>query len=172
MRSLSHALSCVLVLACVTGCAGPAQRNREVIKRSHEEIWSKGNLELIDELYTEDFVCHFLVGEEWRGRQGLREKVSSHRIAFPDWREQVIRLVAEGDFVVAHFASSGTNEGEFRGIARETADIVAFRLYNAVHVLDDLEFARGDIMPVPEPGTMFLLGAGLVGLGLGRRRRA
>jgi steroid delta-isomerase-like uncharacterized protein len=115
MRTLFQVLPCLLVLACAMGCEDPARRNKEVIQRNHEEIWSKGNLDLIDELYTEDFVCHFLVGEEWRGRQDLIEKVSSHRTAFPDWREEVIRLVAEGDFVVAHFASSGTNEGEFEG---------------------------------------------------------
>jgi hypothetical protein len=72
MRTLSQVLPCLLVLACVMGCEDPARRNKEVIQRNHEEIWSKGNLDLIDELYTEDFVCHFLVGEEWRGRPPSR----------------------------------------------------------------------------------------------------
>ncbi len=40
-----------------------------------------------------------------------------HRTSFPDWHEKVVRLIAEGDFVVSYFSSSGTNTGEFGGNA-------------------------------------------------------
>jgi steroid delta-isomerase-like uncharacterized protein len=117
MKRESLVLSALMVFGSVTGCMDALDRNKDIVRRSHEEIWSKGNLELVDELYAEDFVCHFLVGPDWQGRGGLIEQVSSHRTSFPDWRERVVRLVAEGDFVVAHFSSSGTNTGEFGGNA-------------------------------------------------------
>lgn len=104
-----------IVLSCATGCMNALERNKDVVRISHEEVWSKGNLALVDELYANDFVCHFLVGPEWQGRQGLIEQVTSHRTSFPDWHEKVVRLVAEGDFVVSYFSSSGTNTGEFGG---------------------------------------------------------
>lgn len=93
-------------------------RNREVVTRQHALVWSKGDLAAIEQLYTPDFVCHFVVGPEWRGREGVREQVTMHRRSFPDWHEQIEDIVAEGDpRVVTRFRSSGTHRGEFQGIA-------------------------------------------------------
>ncbi len=117
MKRIFLILGSFIVLSCVTGCVDALQRNKNVVRRSNEEIWSKGNLKLIDDLYTEDFVCHFLVGPEWQGREGLKEQVTAHRTSFPDWNEKVLRLIAEDNFVVVHFSSSGTNMGEFEGNA-------------------------------------------------------
>jgi len=110
-------VACLVLLVFVSGCMDESERNKTIVKKSHEEIWSKGNVALIDELYTQDFVCHFLVGQEWKGREGLAEQVISHRKSFPDWHEKVVRLMAEDDYVVAHFVSSGTNKGRFAGNA-------------------------------------------------------
>jgi predicted ester cyclase len=37
--------------------------------------------------------------------------------AFPDWREEIVELVAEGDAVAGRFRCSGTHLGEFLGEA-------------------------------------------------------
>ena len=60
----------------------------------------RGNLAAADELYSNDFVCHFVIGPEWRGVEGIKNEVRQHRIAFPDWNERVDDIVAEGDKVV------------------------------------------------------------------------
>jgi len=92
------------------------EQNKELVRRMDAEIWNKGNLEIIDELYSPDFVWHFLpTGSETRGIRGLREEVRNHREAFPDWTEEIKHIVAEEDFVVIHFVSKGTNKGSFMG---------------------------------------------------------
>ena len=91
--------------------------NKAIVLRSENELWSKGNLAVADELYSPDFVCHFVVGPEWKGVEGIKNAVASHRTSFPDWQEKVEDIVAEGDRVVIRFTSTGTQRGEFQGIA-------------------------------------------------------
>ncbi len=90
--------------------------NKVIVRRQHEEVWSKGNLTLVDEIYTPDFVCHFVVGSEWRGPEGVRQQVTGHRTSFPDWNEHIDDIIAEADRVVTRFTSRGTHKGEFQGI--------------------------------------------------------
>jgi steroid delta-isomerase-like uncharacterized protein len=94
-----------------------AMQNKTIVLRSEDELWSKGNLAVADELYSPDFVCHFVVGPEWKGVEGIKREVASHRAAFPDWNEQVDDIIAERDEVVIRFTSTGTQSGEFQGIA-------------------------------------------------------
>jgi len=92
------------------------ERNKHLVRKMNVEVWNKGNLEIMDELYSPDFVWHFLpTGSETIGLDSLREHVRDHREAFPDWTEEIKHIVAEGDFVVIHFVSRGTNEGSFLG---------------------------------------------------------
>ena len=90
-------------------------KNKAIILRSEAELWSKGNLAVADELYATDFVCHFILGPEWRGIQGIKDEVRSHRTSFPDWHETVEDIVAEGDRVAIRITSTGTQTGEFGG---------------------------------------------------------
>jgi len=118
----------ILLLLAVTlmagGVLGNAQtlaqmlaENKAVVLRSENELWSKGNLAVADDLYSAEFVCHFVVGPEWKGVEGIKREVASHRASFPDWQENVDDIVAEGDKVVIRFTSTGTQRGEFQGIA-------------------------------------------------------
>lgn len=67
--------------------------------------------------------------------------------------------------LLAPISTSGTNQGAFRGILRNDADIAAFRLSNSFVVLDDLTFSEITISePVPEPSTILLVATGLIGL--------
>jgi steroid delta-isomerase-like uncharacterized protein len=120
MKTLSVA-SITLITVSLIGCFSQSNQtlsqNKAIILRSESELWSKGNLAAADELYGADFICHFIAGTEWKGRPGLKTEVTSHRTAFPDWNENVEDIIAEGDRVVIRFTSSGTQRGEFAGIA-------------------------------------------------------
>jgi steroid delta-isomerase-like uncharacterized protein len=92
------------------------KRNKELVHRMNEEVWNQGNLEVLDELFSKDFVRHFLPnGSVTRGLDQFRDHISSHREAFPDWAEDIKLMVAEGNLVATQFTSTGTNEGSFLG---------------------------------------------------------
>lgn len=102
----------------LNGCAQSDEdriaRNIGVIRMLHEQVWSQGRVDLIEELYAEDFIGHFPTGIA-RGRQGIRERVEAHRRAFPNWTEEIDDTIAQGNRVVTRFTSRGTNEGVFLG---------------------------------------------------------
>jgi steroid delta-isomerase-like uncharacterized protein len=89
---------------------------KAIVRLTAKELWSKGNLAIVDEIYASNFVCHFIVGPDWQGREGVRQQVSKHRTSFPDWHEHIDDMIAEGDKVVVRFTSRGTHKGEFQGI--------------------------------------------------------
>jgi predicted ester cyclase len=57
------------------------------------------------------------VGEVFAPRAARRVKrlFAQFRSAFPDWQEEIVELVAEGDAVAGRFRCSGTHLGEFLG---------------------------------------------------------
>jgi predicted SnoaL-like aldol condensation-catalyzing enzyme len=83
-------------------------RNKALLHRFYEELWTKGNMEAIPELLAEDFVDHHPLPGAPPGREGLAALVTMWRTAFPDIRETCEDLIAEGDKVVGHFTMSGT----------------------------------------------------------------
>jgi steroid delta-isomerase-like uncharacterized protein len=93
------------------------EENKAIVRRLNDEVWSKGRLEVIDELIADDFVAT-VVGapEQIRGRQGFREFVVMYRTAFPDLRITVDEQIAEGDIVVTRWTASGRNDGELMGM--------------------------------------------------------
>ncbi|MBV8672259.1 MAG: ester cyclase [Acidobacteriaceae bacterium] len=109
--------------------------NKEIILRSEAELWNRGNLAAADKLYSPGYVSHFPAGIEWRGLQGIKNAVSSHRTSFPDWHEIVDDIVAEGDRVAIRITSSGTQRGEFMGLPPSGRKVIIqefhiFRLEN------------------------------------------
>ena len=91
--------------------------NKIALERQHTDVWSKGNVELIASVYTEDYVGHYPGGEQIKGHEGIRRFVEAHRVSFPDWNEEVLEMIIEGKHAATHYLSRGTHKGEFIGIA-------------------------------------------------------
>jgi steroid delta-isomerase-like uncharacterized protein len=108
-------------LIVLTGCStttqeGVLESNKRLVRQMNAEVWNKTNLDIVDKLYTPDFVLHFLPdGSELRGIDSLRAHIREHRKAFPDWSEEIKRIVAERDLVVIQYVSTGTNQGRWLG---------------------------------------------------------
>ena len=96
-----------------------AEESKALARRYVEEIWDKGNLDLIDELFTTDFVRHGppAVEGEVRGPEGFKGLVSTYHAGFPDFRVTIDEMIAEGDSVVSRWTVRGTHQGELLGNA-------------------------------------------------------
>jgi steroid delta-isomerase-like uncharacterized protein len=92
------------------------RRNKDIILRSHLEVWNRARYELLEQLYTEDFSAHFICGTGANGIDGMGAFIKEHRQSFPDWTERVVDIIAEGDRVVTRYRSTGTHKGSFQGI--------------------------------------------------------
>ncbi len=94
-------------------------RNKQVLRRALKEVWSNPDLSAsmraADELYTPDFVLHDWAGDS-SGLTEAKKGVAETRAAFPDWHEQVLDVVAEGNMVMTRSLSTGTQKGEIAAI--------------------------------------------------------
>jgi steroid delta-isomerase-like uncharacterized protein len=101
--------------------------NKSLARRAIEELWTKGNLAAIDQLYSENCVFHDLgSAEDIRGRDGLKQFARMYRTACPDLQCTVDEVMAEGDKVALRWVSRGTHKGDLMGIA-PTGKQVTFR---------------------------------------------
>lgn len=145
------------------------EKNKEIVERASFESYSEGNMDIIDELVSDDFVLHEsfpLLPEETRGRDGLKEHVEVARSAFSDASYTMEHMVAEDDFVAAHYTLRGTHDGpipgldlaptgeEFEIIGMEFDRIEDGKLVETWYLLDTLGFLQqvgalpaGDISP-------------------------
>lgn len=89
--------------------------NKALVRRHLEEAISRNHPELWDEIMEEGFVLHHPMVQP--GRANYAESVELLRAGFPDLREEIVDLIAEGDRVVARYIERGTHTGEFFGLA-------------------------------------------------------
>jgi steroid delta-isomerase-like uncharacterized protein len=106
---------CAAVLVNAKKEAPMSDKHEAVVRRLFDEVWNKGNLTLLDELLTNDYVSHEPVNPA-RGIPGFRDVVSKYRNAFPDCRLDIDELLPAGGKVVARWRYSGTHQNTFEGI--------------------------------------------------------
>lgn len=93
------------------------EKNKALARRWLEQVWSKGNLAELDELYAANFVWHWAPPGVASNREGYRQFVTANFAAFSDVRCPAEEIVAEGDKVVVRWTWRATHKGEYMGIA-------------------------------------------------------
>lgn len=87
-----------------------------------EEFFDRLNdqdLSVVDDLCAEEFSVEISLkgtGASAIGTDGVKAMYEEYFAAFPDFRHEIVELVAEGDRVAVFLCSTGTHEGEFRGV--------------------------------------------------------
>lgn len=95
----------------------PAEENRAVIRRAYEEVWNQRNVAVVDEIAAEDFLNHAAPPDRQRGRQSLKDVVRMFERAFPDFRYEVLDVIAEDEKIAVRDVLTGTHDGDFMGIS-------------------------------------------------------
>jgi predicted ester cyclase len=81
------------------------EENKVMVQRMVEAINAGDEDVAVDELFTP------------RAARRVKRLFAEFRSAFPDWREEIVELVAEGNTVAGRFRCLGTHRGEFLGEA-------------------------------------------------------
>ncbi len=82
-----------------------SEENKAMVRRMVEGINAGVEKATVDELFAP------------RAARRVKRLFAEFRAAFPDWQEEIVQLVAEGDAVAGRFRCSGTHRGEFLGEA-------------------------------------------------------
>jgi predicted ester cyclase len=87
------------------GGACVSEESKAMVRRMVEGI-NAGDIEAtVDELFAS------------RAARRVKRLFTEFHSAFPDWREEIVELVAEGNTVAGRFKCSGTHRGTFLGEA-------------------------------------------------------
>jgi predicted ester cyclase len=95
---------------------------KHVIKRFVEELWNARQLNVADQIFSEDCVTHqlrsgILAEPAPRGPQAFKEHVSGWLMSFPDLRFNIEQMIAGGDRVVSQLVMEGTHQGSWMGMS-------------------------------------------------------
>ena len=90
---------------------------KAVVRRNTEEVQGKGNFDVFDELFADDFIDHTPQPGTTPDKAGVRKLYTYIRAAFPDFRPEIHWQLAEGDRVTTYKTYYGTHEGSFLGVA-------------------------------------------------------
>jgi predicted ester cyclase len=82
-----------------------SEENKAMVRHMVEGINAGVEEATVDELFAP------------RAARRVKRLFAEFRTAFPDWQEEIVQLVAEGDAVAGRFRCSGTHRGEFLGEA-------------------------------------------------------
>jgi predicted ester cyclase len=127
-----------------------------MVGRFYGDVWNRWDDAAVDELLADDFVFRGSLGDEAHGRDGFRAYRHKVCLAFPDFRNEIIELVADGERAAVRLRCTGSHEGELFGIV-PTGRRVAYQaaaffrsregLLCEAWVLGDLDDLRAQLRP-------------------------
>ena len=114
MKIVTAVINCSFLLAGIACASSLQEQNKALAKRAFEELLSKGQFELAEQLYAKDFVNHGIhrdihFDEDQAALRGWHQ-------AFPDLAIVPEKLIAEGDLVTIYWIARGTNTGAGNGL--------------------------------------------------------
>jgi predicted ester cyclase len=107
----------------------------DVVRRNTEEVQSKGDFELLEDVFDDDFVDHTPQPGTTPDKDGVRVLYHRLREAFPDFHADIQWQSAAGDLVTTYKIYRGTHAGTFLGVA-PTGRPVEFETVDVMRVVN------------------------------------
>lgn len=87
------------------------ETNKMLVKRFYEEVLTKRNPDLVDEIFTSDYVYHSsnISSEFPPGLQGFKQFVTEFLSGYPDLHFTVDDQTVEGDKVTSHVTARSSS---------------------------------------------------------------
>ena len=126
---------CIFLAAMVVALAGCAQvdtageANATLAQRYADEIWSKGNLDVIDEVLAADFTRHnppSFNPATVTGVEAMKKYVTEVRTRYPDFRLDIQYKWAAGDVVASTWTATGTHAETHKPLVGQGMSISRF----------------------------------------------
>lgn len=96
----------------------PAYENKKIARRLIEEVWNRGELNVVSQLIAPNHVNHGpqMPPNAMRGPEGVKQLISLYRRGFPDAQQTIEEQMVDGDKVITRWTVHGTHKGEFFGM--------------------------------------------------------
>lgn len=101
-----------------------AEDNKRLIERFNEAVWQRGDINVLDEIYSADLVWHSAPPGLASGRDGLRMMIAGFRAAFTDIVATVDQQIADGDTVAWRWTFEGAHSAELMGVPATGSRVV------------------------------------------------
>jgi steroid delta-isomerase-like uncharacterized protein len=133
MKILTAVINCSFLFANIAYASSLQEQNKALAKRAFEELLSKGQFELAEQLYATDFLNHGIHRDITLAEDQAALKGWHH--AFSDLSIVPEKLIAEGDMVAVYWIARGTNTGAGNGLPAtgkkvEQSGITIWRIVN------------------------------------------
>lgn len=94
--------------------------NKDAAVRLIEEVWNRGNLEIVDQLIAPQYKIRHDPGDLWEGQTldltTYKDRVKMSRDVFPDQKFAIEDLVSEDNKVAVSWTFTGTQKGDLPGL--------------------------------------------------------
>lgn len=93
------------------------QQNKQLIESYFNEVWNKGNIDMLEELITPDYINHApSIPNPKPGPEGLRPIIIEMRNGITNLNYDIIDTVITEDKIVARVRVTGIHTGELWGM--------------------------------------------------------
>ena len=82
------------------------------IRWANQEVWVKGNLDALDEIYRSDCVLHSPPLPDVGGLEAMKEHIAGIRSAYSDAQITCFEMIGEGDRIVYRYIWQARHTGQ------------------------------------------------------------